>query len=109
MPHVYYIIDTHVIHVSCFWCITHVIHTLVIHVEYMKYRYYTCIIGVELCVKQVYSLHMYFMYKATCVKQVYSLHMYYICRTICVKQVYSLHMYCKNYMCNKVYKHTHIM
>ncbi len=32
VPHVYYMCDTPVMHVWCFGCITHVIHTHVMHV-----------------------------------------------------------------------------
>ncbi len=47
VPHMYYICDTYVIHVLCFWCITcveHICNTCVEHIMYMFYICNTCVL-----------------------------------------------------------------
>ncbi len=71
VPHVYDICDTHVIHVWCFRCITHVILSLVIHM------FHYCNTG-------VYQVSAGIIYMLVNVPHVYD--MWYTCNT-CVKHL----------------------
>ncbi len=74
VPHVYYMCDTHILHVWQFWCISCVILTPVI---YVSNTCNSCFIPVI----QMYILHMYYMCRNTSVIDMQAIHMKYTCST----------------------------
>ncbi len=72
VPHVYKMCDTYVIHIWCFMCITHLIHTPVIHVKIsVIHMLHTCNTG-------VYPTHILHVQKYMCNICVYPTHVLHV-------------------------------